>query len=204
MLSGYDPYAGYYNQDGTSYAYDPNTYTAPATAAAPAQAGATAHTATEAAADPAAAAPTVAVPLTATAVASADATLTSTPADATAKPATLTAEQTAAATQEIGADHAANLLSVDEKQNLEQQQEAAETARKEAEERYQKAEEQRRNAKVTCTTFMLSLLLAHVHIHKTCIHVGMRTARTCMYIFHISASCRCPQCCTKLLFTSTV
>lgn len=151
VLSGYDPYAGYYNQDGTTYAYDPNTYTAPATSAPPADPGTIAPAATQTTADPTIAAPSVAVPLVATASTSVDATPVATAADSPANPAPLTADQTAAAAQSIGAEHAANLLSVDEKQNLELQQEAAETARKEAEERYQKAEEQRRNAKVTCT-----------------------------------------------------
>lgn len=151
MLSGYDPYAGYYNQDGTTYAYDPSTYAAPATSAPAAEPGGLVPAATEIGADSTIAAAVVTVPLIATATTPVDATPVATAADALASPAPLTADQTTAAAQEIGAEHAANLLSVDEKQNLELQQAAAETARKEAEERYQKAEEQRRNAKVTCT-----------------------------------------------------
>ena len=107
LLSGYDPYAGYYNQDGTTtYAYDPNTYTAPAPSANPAEAALTAPTTTTGSAEASAAAPTVAVPLPAAlATTSADATATS---DAPAKPVPLSADQTAAAAQEIGAEHAAN------------------------------------------------------------------------------------------------
>lgn len=182
MLSGYDAYAGYYNQDGTTtYAYDPNTYTAPATSAAPAEAATTAPTASEAAAEASAAA-TVVVPLpAAAATTSADATATA--SDAPAKPAPLSVDQTAAAAQEIGAEHAANLLSVDEKQNLEQQQEAAETARKEAEERYQKAEEQRRNAKVPCTqSHQQSAAASDRCVHMCCTHMLCMTASSYLYL----------------------
>ena len=192
MLSGYDPYAGYYNQDGTTtYAYDPNTYTAPATSAAPAEAATTttAPTASEAAAEPSAAAP-VKVPLpAAAATTSADAIATA--SDASAKPATLPVDQTAAAAQDLGAEHAANLLSVDEKQNLEQQQEAAETARKEAEERYQKAEEQRRNAKVPCTHS--HHCIGQTHIHIMYIHAVYMCIYACMsmYVYLCIPACTC-------------
>ena len=201
MLAGYDPYAGYYNQDGTTaYAYDPNTYTAPATSAAPAEAAATVPTATEAAAEGTAAA-TVVVPLpAAAAITPADAAATA--SDAPVKPAPLPADQTAAAAQEIGAEHAANLLSVDEKQNLEQQQEAAETARKEAEDRYQKAEEQRRNAKVVCTPNRCQSDAASYRYH---LHAGMHSmyvhllCTECTYMPYIPACiCLHTHCCTEV------
>ena len=98
---------------------------------------------------PAVAAAAATVAENASAAASLEATPAATAADVPASPATVPkADQIAAAVPEISAEHTANLLSVDEKHSLEQQQAAAETARKEAEERYQKAEEQRRNAKV--------------------------------------------------------
>ena len=151
VLSGYDPYAGYYNQDGTAYAYDPSAYAAPATSAAPAEATGGTPATGKASTDPSGgAAAAAAAPVAATATVTAEGTPAATIVDAPTNAAPLSADQAAAAVSEIGAEHAANLLSVDEKQNLEQQQEAAETARKEAEERYQKAEEQRRNAKVHC------------------------------------------------------
>ncbi|KAL0037093.1 hypothetical protein WJX77_012595 [Trebouxia sp. C0004] len=139
--SGYDPYAGYYNPDGTPYTYDPNAYTAHDASAAPVEASAAVAANAEtaaAAADPSGAASTPVVTPAGTAEALTDASLLVAPT---------TAEQIADTTG-LSGEHAANLLSVDEKASLEQQQEAAEVAQREAEQRFQKAEEQRRNAKV--------------------------------------------------------
>ncbi|DBA80807.1 TPA: U2 small nuclear RNA auxiliary factor 2, variant 2 [Trebouxia sp. C0004] len=141
MFSGYDPYAGYYNPDGTPYTYDPNAYTAHDASAAPVEASAAVAANAEtaaAAADPSGAASTPVVTPAGTAEALTDASLLVAPT---------TAEQIADTTG-LSGEHAANLLSVDEKASLEQQQEAAEVAQREAEQRFQKAEEQRRNAKV--------------------------------------------------------
>ena len=154
VLSGYDPYAGYYAQDGTTYAYDPNAYAA--ASGAPAEAAVTAPSAIEAPTDNLVAVPAAtSAPAISAATATAEADSTATPTDALGSAASLPADSSAAAPLDIGAEHTANLLSVDEKQNLEQQQAAAEIARIEAEERYQKAEEQRRNAKVLLAAYIL-------------------------------------------------
>ena len=146
LLAGYDPYAGYYNADGTAYVYDPNAYTAPEASAATAESAPAAapNTDSAAVADLAAAAgPATATPAEAVMVAPANDT------PAIALPVSADQDVTNPTdTSWLSGEHAANLLSVDEKASLEQQQEAAEVARKEAEARFQKAEEQRRNAMV--------------------------------------------------------
>ena len=169
MLSGYtDPYAGYYNADGTAYSYDPNAYTAPEASAAPTDATA------------------AAAPVSSARPSATNANPADIPASATADQAATGAPDTAG----LSAEQAANLLSVDEKVDLEQQQEAADHARKDAEERFQKAEEQRRNAKVLYMQHSIKLKPAHSYFLAV---AACRDCKSCAAVEMTSEKAR-PSC----------
>lgn len=127
LYSGYEAYTGYY-ADGTAYSYDPNTYAAPVASTAPSGAADTATAADSGA-------------------------LFVGPAEQSAAgqtaPAELAVSQSQNAAEIYGMEPIVGLLTSDEKAHLEQQQEEASAARKEAEERLREAEEKRANAKVS-------------------------------------------------------
>lgn len=119
LCPGYDAYNGYY-QDGTAYAYDPSAYTAEAASTDPSGVPAAATAAGQ----------TIAANFL-----SADSAVSQAPA--------ALADDVQPELEPI-----AGLLTVGERVHLEQQEVEADIARKEAEERLRKAEEQRANAKV--------------------------------------------------------
>lgn len=134
LCTGYEGYTGYY-ADGTAYSYDPAGY--PATAA-PSGAVDSAHTTESGAA--------VAGPAEQTVVGQ---TIAGPVAADSAMP------QGQTAVDNYGMEPIVGLLTSDEKAHLEQQQEEADIARQEAEQRLRDAEEKRQNARVmpmlTCT-----------------------------------------------------
>ena len=127
LCTGYEGYTGYY-ADGTAYSYDPAAY--PATAA-PSGAVDTTNAADSGAA--------VAGPAEQTIVGQ-------TIAGPVAADSAVPQGQTAA--DNYGMEPIVGLLTSDEKAHLEQQQEEADVARQEAEQRLREAEEKRQNARV--------------------------------------------------------